>query len=149
MNIFPGHYFENIPRFTPEGVAEISEIHRDTHILPNDLTTRNTTAVAGGKPIDVRLQSISSVSAVNPLVAFYDIHGRKGVGLFYSFVRYITRDNLINKTIYLQIWKTLLVSFYEEKVLLLLLYYCFMRYILETHIQDYLISTCKAYIVYT
>jgi hypothetical protein len=30
-----------------------------------------------GKPIAVLLQSISSVSAINPLVAFYDIHGGK------------------------------------------------------------------------
>jgi hypothetical protein len=31
--------------------------------------------VMGGKPIAVILQSISGVSAINPLVAFYDIHG--------------------------------------------------------------------------
>jgi hypothetical protein len=37
---------------------------------------RNTADVTGGKPIAVLLQSISGVSA-NPLVAFYDIHGRK------------------------------------------------------------------------
>jgi hypothetical protein len=42
--------------------------------------------VTGVKPIAVRLQSISDVSAVNPLVAFYDIHGRKEELLFYSFV---------------------------------------------------------------
>jgi hypothetical protein len=30
--------------------------------------------VTGGKPIAVLLQSISGVSAINPLVAFYDIH---------------------------------------------------------------------------
>jgi hypothetical protein len=35
---------------------------------------RNTADVTGGKPIAV-LQSISGVSAINPLVAFYDIHG--------------------------------------------------------------------------
>jgi hypothetical protein len=33
--------------------------------------------VTGGKPIALRLQSISGISAVKPLVAFYDIHGRK------------------------------------------------------------------------
>jgi hypothetical protein len=33
--------------------------------------------VTGGKAIAVLLQSISGVSAINPLVAFYDIHGRK------------------------------------------------------------------------
>jgi hypothetical protein len=38
---------------------------------------RNTTDVTGGKPIAVLLQSISSVSAIIPLVAFYDIHEGK------------------------------------------------------------------------
>jgi hypothetical protein len=38
---------------------------------------KNTADVAGGKPIAVLLQSISDVSAINPLVAFYDIHGGK------------------------------------------------------------------------
>jgi hypothetical protein len=37
----------------------------------------NTADVTGGKPITVLLQSISGVSAINPLVAFYDIHGGK------------------------------------------------------------------------
>jgi hypothetical protein len=36
---------------------------------------RNTANVTGGKLIPVFLQSISDISAVNPLVAFYDIHG--------------------------------------------------------------------------
>jgi hypothetical protein len=38
---------------------------------------RDTADVTGGKPIAVLLQSISGVSAINPLVAFYDIHGGK------------------------------------------------------------------------
>jgi hypothetical protein len=38
---------------------------------------RNNADVTGGKPIAVLLQPISGVSAVNPLVAFYDIHGGK------------------------------------------------------------------------
>jgi hypothetical protein len=38
---------------------------------------RNTADVTGGMPIAVLLQSISGVSAINPLVAFYDIHGGK------------------------------------------------------------------------
>jgi hypothetical protein len=38
---------------------------------------RNTADVSGGKPIAVLLQSISGVSAINPLVTFYDIHGVK------------------------------------------------------------------------
>jgi hypothetical protein len=38
---------------------------------------RITANVTGGKPIAALLQSISGVSAIYPLVAFYDIHGRK------------------------------------------------------------------------
>jgi hypothetical protein len=49
---------------------------------------RNTADVIGGKPIAVLLQSISGVSAINPLVAFYDIHGV----LFFYFVPDTTRD---------------------------------------------------------
>jgi hypothetical protein len=33
--------------------------------------------MTGGKAIPIRSQFISDMSAVNPLVAFYDIHGRK------------------------------------------------------------------------
>jgi hypothetical protein len=47
---------------------------------------KNTAGVSGGKPIAVFLQPISGVSAINPLVAFYDIHGRKREVLFYYFV---------------------------------------------------------------
>jgi hypothetical protein len=53
---------------------------------------RNTADVAGGKPIAVLLQSISGVSAINPLVAFYDIHGGKREVLFFYFVPDTTRD---------------------------------------------------------
>jgi hypothetical protein len=54
---------------------------------------RNTADVTGGKLIAVFLQSISDVSAINPLVAFYDIHGGKREGLFFYFVPDTTRDN--------------------------------------------------------
>jgi hypothetical protein len=53
---------------------------------------RNTADVTGGKPIAVFLQSILGVSAINPLVAFYEIHGRKREGLFFYFVPDITQD---------------------------------------------------------
>jgi hypothetical protein len=46
---------------------------------------RNTADVTGGKPIAVLLQSISGVSAINSLVAFYDIHGEKKEVLFFYF----------------------------------------------------------------
>jgi hypothetical protein len=54
---------------------------------------RNTTDVTGGKPIAVLLQSISGVSAINPLVAFYDIHGGKREVLFFYFVPDTTRGH--------------------------------------------------------
>jgi hypothetical protein len=41
------------------------------------LAMSNTGDVTGGEPIAVCSQSISGVSADNPLVAFYDIHERK------------------------------------------------------------------------
>jgi hypothetical protein len=53
---------------------------------------RNTADVTGGKPIAVLLQSISGVSAINPLVAFYDIHRGKREVLFFYFVPATTRD---------------------------------------------------------
>jgi hypothetical protein len=48
--------------------------------------------VTGSKPIAVLLQSTSGVSAINPLVAFYDIHGGKREVLFFYFVPDNTRD---------------------------------------------------------
>jgi hypothetical protein len=57
---------------------------------------RNTADVTGGKPIAVLLQSISGVSAINPLVAFYDIHGGKREVLFFYFVPDTTRDDKNN-----------------------------------------------------
>jgi hypothetical protein len=47
---------------------------------------RNTADVTGGKLIAVLMQSISDVSAINPLVSFYDIHGGKREVLFFYFV---------------------------------------------------------------
>jgi hypothetical protein len=58
---------------------------------------RNTADVTSGKLIAVLLQSISGLSAINPLVAFYDIHERKREVLFFYFVPDTTRDNKTNK----------------------------------------------------
>jgi hypothetical protein len=54
----------------------------------------NTEEVTGGKPIAIFSQSISGVSAINPLVAFYDIRGRKGEVLFFYFAPDTTRETL-------------------------------------------------------
>jgi hypothetical protein len=61
---------------------------------------RNTADVIGGKPIAVLLQSISDISAINPLVAFYDIHGGKREVLFFKFVPDTTRDDIKITVIY-------------------------------------------------
>jgi hypothetical protein len=53
---------------------------------------RNTADVTGGKPIAVLFKYISGVSAINPLVAYYDIYRGKGEVLFFYFVPDITRD---------------------------------------------------------
>jgi hypothetical protein len=57
---------------------------------------RNTADVTGDMPIAVLLQSISGVSAINPFVAFYDIHGGKREVLFFYFVPDSTRDVYLN-----------------------------------------------------
>jgi hypothetical protein len=46
----------------------------------------NTADVTGDKPVAVLLQSVSGVSAINPLVAFYDMHGGKREVLLFYFV---------------------------------------------------------------
>jgi hypothetical protein len=56
---------------------------------------RNTAHVTG-KSIAVLLQSISGVSAINPLLAFYNIHGGKREVLFFYFIPDTTRDNKTN-----------------------------------------------------
>jgi hypothetical protein len=58
----------------------------------NYLAMRNTADVTGGKAIAVWLQSITGGDAFNPLVAFYDIHGRKRELIFFYFVPDTTQD---------------------------------------------------------
>jgi hypothetical protein len=82
-------------RCIPKGVEEASRISlSDAHVLQNCLAMRYTTDVTCGKPIAVWSQSISGVSAINPFVAFYDIHGRKREVLFFYSVPDTTRDDL-------------------------------------------------------
>jgi hypothetical protein len=57
---------------------------------------RNTVDVTGGKPIAALSQSISGVSAINPLVAFYDIHGGKKEVIFFYLVPDTTRGKIIS-----------------------------------------------------
>jgi hypothetical protein len=51
-----------------------------------------TADMTGGKPIAVSSQSLSYVNAINPIVALYDIHGRKREVLFFYSVPDTTRD---------------------------------------------------------
>jgi hypothetical protein len=60
----------------------------------NDFATRNTADETGGKPIAVWSQSISGVSAVNLLVAFYNIYGRNGKVLFFIKSRILHETNI-------------------------------------------------------
>jgi hypothetical protein len=60
----------------------------------------NTADVTGGKPIAACSQSISSGSAINPLVSFYDIHGRKREVLYFYFVPDTTRDWMMEEDDY-------------------------------------------------
>jgi hypothetical protein len=53
---------------------------------------RNIVDVIGGKSVAVLLQSISGVSAINPLVTFNDNHGGKREVLFFYFVPDTTKD---------------------------------------------------------
>jgi hypothetical protein len=60
---------------------------------------KNTADVTGGKLIVVLLQSISGVSAINPLVAFYDIHGGKREVLLFYFIPDNTRDRYRDRNV--------------------------------------------------
>jgi hypothetical protein len=81
----------------------VSFIHTYIPLTPtfyqNVIAVRNTADKTGGKPIAVWSQPISGVSAINPLVAFNDIHGRKREVIFFYFVPDVTRDKLNLKKI--------------------------------------------------
>jgi uncharacterized membrane protein YqhA len=47
---------------------------------------RNTADMTAGKPISALLQSIPSVSAINLLFIFYDLHGGKREVLFLYYI---------------------------------------------------------------
>jgi hypothetical protein len=73
---------------------------------------KNIADVTGGKPIAVGSQSISGVSANNPLVAFY--HGRKREVLFFYFVPNTTRDT---KTQLKLLSQSKIVSIIRQRIL--------------------------------
>jgi hypothetical protein len=69
------------PRRSSRGISDI---------LPKWLTYEEY-CMTGGKPIALWLQPISGGDAINLLVAFYDIHGRKKEVLFFCSVSDTTR----------------------------------------------------------
>jgi hypothetical protein len=78
-------------RLIPEGIDEASQtLLRDTHVLPKSLSYEENCSRVGSKPFD-RSLSFSDVNAINPLVAFYDIHGEKREVLLFYFVPDTTR----------------------------------------------------------
>jgi hypothetical protein len=74
------------------GSRDISNIP-PRHVLPK-LVTYVKHCRQTGKPFAALLQSISGVSAINPLVAFY--HGGKREVLFFYSVPDTTRDRTTN-----------------------------------------------------
>jgi hypothetical protein len=63
-----------------------------TTFYQNDLAMRNTSDVTGDKPIARLIAVFSGGDAVNPLVAFYNTHGRKRDVLFFCSVPDTTQD---------------------------------------------------------
>jgi hypothetical protein len=77
---------------SPKGVAEVSQILlRDTHVLPKLVSYEEHCRRDRWYAHRRLLQCISGVSAITPLVAFYDIHGGKREVLFFYFVPDTTR----------------------------------------------------------
>jgi hypothetical protein len=70
--------------------------------------------VTGGKPIATQSQSTSGISAINLLVAFYDIHGRKGEVLLYGTILFI---RLLKTAIIVHILKSRYNDVYAQKKL--------------------------------
>jgi hypothetical protein len=76
-----------------EEVAEACQTFVTPTFFKNYLSIR-TADVTGGNHSRLIAVSVSGVSAINPLVAFYDSHGRKRAMLFFYFVTDTTRDTL-------------------------------------------------------
>jgi hypothetical protein len=85
------HTYMSLTLYPLRSSRDVSDIPQ-RHSRFTKLAMRNTVDVTDGKPIAVLLQSISGASAINPLVAFDDIHGGKRLVLFFYFVSDTTRD---------------------------------------------------------
>jgi hypothetical protein len=82
FNVYIVHtYIQTTHALSSKGYQRYIRYSSETPTLhQNYLAMINTVDVTGSKPIAVRSQS--GVNAINPLVAFYDIHGRKREVLF-------------------------------------------------------------------
>jgi hypothetical protein len=76
LEYIPIHTYLILTLYPRKGNRDITDIERPT-FYQNDLAMRYTADVTGGKPIAAYVQSSPGACAVNPLVVFYDIHGRK------------------------------------------------------------------------
>jgi hypothetical protein len=71
------HTYIPLTLYPRRGSIGFSDIAPRPTFYQNYVAVRNTADVTGGKPIAVFSQSMSGVNAINPIVALYDIHGRK------------------------------------------------------------------------
>jgi hypothetical protein len=102
-----GILFQNAKKwltYSRNQVLSISDISL-RHPRFTKITKLWETLQTGGWAIAVWSQSISGVSAINPLVAFYDIHGWKREVLFYYFVPYTHRISIPAYAIEQQWWQ--------------------------------------------
>jgi hypothetical protein len=91
-------------RFIPKRAVETFRCSSETPTLyQNYLAMRNTADVTV-KPIAVWSQSISGVNAINTLVAFYDIHGRKREVLFF-YLSQTPHETIDDSYVYIPLWK--------------------------------------------
>jgi hypothetical protein len=71
-------YIHNNHALSPKGYQRhLRHFSQTPTLYANCLAMSNTADLTSGKSIAVWSQSISGVNAVIPLVAFYDVHGRK------------------------------------------------------------------------
>jgi hypothetical protein len=94
------HTYIPLTFYSRRGSRDTSDIPPRPTVYQNDVAMRKAD-VTDGKSIAVWSQSISGVSAINPLVAFFDIHGRKREVLFFYFVPDTTQDNNNNNNTYI------------------------------------------------
>jgi hypothetical protein len=76
--------------FIPDGIAEVFQIFlRDTHVLTELVSYEEHCR----RDRWLAHRHLIAVYLINPLVAFYDIHGGKREVIFFYFVPNTTRDN--------------------------------------------------------